>query len=1710
MKKIDMKKTLNERVRNTEWTEENTWNVLRKIRNAKSVRREFSLRRLMPAAVALVLVLGIGVAALTGNPGGPDPIRDKDTYTAQPLVTALSAGQGEGTGDLPEGNIEKNVIEALREHFPEVADQLMPVNRSCEKDGLRLDLISGLVKGDETWVVYSLQDLEKKYPGATVKSMLWDNNIGTPDGGEDQVLFTDEKEHKYYFCSHNHYTAPISTEARMITLGVSHYEAYRMEKLDALQLLDEYGITSEGVLSPERLPGVNADGTPLIQEKVKVLDYNQPHLNIPVIGDVVLTGIGWVDGAFHVQFHNPNSRSITTESITATSNWDVYPDWEGDYWKEGLIDYVVWDENGDESMDWSEIVLHCDREYLAKMEPQLKVSIDDGIETGDWVIDLPLNLICAESEPVEVETKSPVLDADIAYDISEFFRDWAAGDAELMWGDVTMEWRLSREDGDGSIRSLIASGTPRRYQINDITDGASDGGKIITCTVEMTIPGTEEIEIRRYRVSVKPTEHGFYKVDPAGFIDWEDGEYDPAMEMVLVDQTTVLNKLQSDGYSDTTKYLKPMNLICEKQGIRLNVMSGGIRDQEGWFVCAVEDMEGAYADFPIDPVFSGNFGAEAEVTSTRMYRNALEHYTVYMVYVNYKQPVTPEACTVTLNMDSVMVHEGAQADLVPLLQEHAKTVEGVELPQLATIILRNRDRGATEVPGLKVLDYTQPLNIPLFNHTYLANAGWIDGKLHVQICHTNRTPDSYDALWINTLLDGKMDILRKEADYSPVDWYDDKAYWYEYIFDYTPEDIEQLEMTAAFLDGRKELKDDWTVSFPLSMIRAEDKPAAAETAELSQAEGENMRQYYARIKDEMHPVGLSLEKQGIRVEIESALVHGDESLIQYSIQDLEGKYKDLYMDLDGYDFINTICANDEQVYGLINRFNLGVSILNLGEDKNTHKHGFLRQTKHTEPVQPEDREVTLGLKDIRFMWRTVKELNEYLKEYAKTEEGVFDSYYIPTQETIKILGQENRLEIPLERDDVLLTGIGWIDGKLHVRVEYTGEKDPVKIAINDRVCQVGNNSIYSDTREPIRELDYSPVLFRDDSTGMVTGYEMVLDCSPEDVEKISLEVNIRVLEKVLEDDWTFQVPLSMICPEVEPAAEEPKAQTGELLNESYNIDGTEVQLHAVDRNFEKQGMRVNVIGGLVKGNEFWVKYSVQDLENKYSGLEMFPEAYINTVCPEDGMSTGEVVPERAVVITSSLDTDKVSHTSTFLTQFIHSQTIQDKGQEITFGLKDLKFTRHTTVDLHKYVEEYAKPEEGELSRTYNGQKILNTSEKLNIPMGRDDVLLTGIGWIDNQLHARFEYTDEGDFLKNGKSYGQACNVWISGEYLDSAKKQESGVAYTMLTGSDKAGATPNRFEEILECGPDNYNEVSLRAHIEVIEDAVQDDWAVSFPLNTIYEGNEPAETAAAEEEELRRNDPAREEIYNCLNEFYYCWMNNDKEGMQARGVPGEDDRDYKSLMDTLLDLGLPQAFYPGEIRETGAENTRSLHGSASFRTPEGEDVAYYVDFVVEKADDGQWYVRPEITWSPMHVVELQETTEDGQDARKLAWPITVSMELSADRLAGPAPVNVDISVTNTSGRKLEESVRLFDQTMTQIEAFGASGLDAGETRTWSGEYTVTREQLAEGKVLFFLYFSEYNESTEEFEDHLVSFYRPITKEEPPMPYNSSSKPITKE
>lgn len=80
--------------------------------------------------------------------------------------------------------------------------------------------------------------------------------------------------------------------------------------------------------------------------------------------------------------------------------------------------------------------------------------------------------------------------------------------------------------------------------------------------------------------------------------------------------------------------------------------------------------------------------------------------------------------------------------------------------------------------------------------------------------------------------------------------------------------------------------------------------------------------------------------------------------------------------------------------------------------------------------------------------------------------------------------------------------------------------------------------------------------------------------------------------------------------------------------------------------------------------------------------------------------------------------------------------------------------------------------------------------------------------------------------------------------------------------------------------------------------------------------------------------------------------------------------------------------------------------------------------------------------------------------------IKMSVKLSKHEFHGIEEIDVDISVTNISGNDMKQSVSLYNPSNKKIKEFGSPKLLVGETRTWSGTWTLTEKQLENGTVTF--------------------------------------------
>lgn len=94
-------------------------------------------------------------------------------------------------------------------------------------------------------------------------------------------------------------------------------------------------------------------------------------------------------------------------------------------------------------------------------------------------------------------------------------------------------------------------------------------------------------------------------------------------------------------------------------------------------------------------------------------------------------------------------------------------------------------------------------------------------------------------------------------------------------------------------------------------------------------------------------------------------------------------------------------------------------------------------------------------------------------------------------------------------------------------------------------------------------------------------------------------------------------------------------------------------------------------------------------------------------------------------------------------------------------------------------------------------------------------------------------------------------------------------------------------------------------------------------------------------------------------------------------------------------------------------------------------------------------------------------------------PVACTIELSPEFLVGPGDVTVTITISNTTDKDLQDPVVLFSPQAEVISDFGDNGsvtLKAGESKTWTGTYSVNERELDQGYIQYFAKYTTYQES----------------------------------
>ena len=296
----------------------------------------------------------------------------------------------------------------------ELPDKLVPLNLSCESEGVRMELLYAAVNEQEALYIYSFQDLEGDRINMNGFSCLpaFIHGMST---GYCITLKYDEAEHKALYAGYIEHSYPDGFADSTLSLTASNLDVYRKSDLYITGMLRKYGGKAELVEMPEILGRhykeydeenpVFYTAEDYRNEGVRVLDYKNP-LSVRLHKNLDLSGIGVVDGKLHVQLHFTNEAFRTyPSSIGSLHLIDVSLINNGEYVDDGSwLGSVSWSLNGGTMPDFQEHIFPWD--FTEGDHPAIRVEITDvaDIIAGSWRIDVPLESVWV-GDPACLENK---------------------------------------------------------------------------------------------------------------------------------------------------------------------------------------------------------------------------------------------------------------------------------------------------------------------------------------------------------------------------------------------------------------------------------------------------------------------------------------------------------------------------------------------------------------------------------------------------------------------------------------------------------------------------------------------------------------------------------------------------------------------------------------------------------------------------------------------------------------------------------------------------------------------------------------------------------------------------------------------------------------------------------------------------------------------------------------------------------------------------------------------------------------------------------------------------------------------------------------------------------------------------------------------------------------------------------------------------------
>ena len=321
------------------------------------------------------------------------------------------------------GSVNEDFNAWLYRIWPEAATTLMPVNMSCENNGIRLEIISAVADGEELYITYSMEDLEKDRLNTECSPVMYVDDARNYDWDASfEQPIRDEATGKIIFGEHFTYNGNITAADNVLNAHIHSFISHGQTALvDLFPYLEQFGSEVKTATVPEGAGTLwradvyaeqdieNRSGSVPASTQVINPAYSR---EIRLADTVFLSGIGMVDGRLHVQLHFVDHQKRTIGEYLDTVSYRpdetevLLRDKDSETWYDekylvqdlpgGAVCGIGWGTQPDDPQtpEYAELIFAADADNLSPDMQDFLIDISQAVPVvGGWSAEIPVRLI---------------------------------------------------------------------------------------------------------------------------------------------------------------------------------------------------------------------------------------------------------------------------------------------------------------------------------------------------------------------------------------------------------------------------------------------------------------------------------------------------------------------------------------------------------------------------------------------------------------------------------------------------------------------------------------------------------------------------------------------------------------------------------------------------------------------------------------------------------------------------------------------------------------------------------------------------------------------------------------------------------------------------------------------------------------------------------------------------------------------------------------------------------------------------------------------------------------------------------------------------------------------------------------------------------------------------------------------------------------------